>query len=256
MSAWTKGVVLRALTLYSEQLLKGRTILLGVCHMLMRHARQICVQRKALADRPRIGIEASALLQTYRLFSNLRSVVLEQYSHVSGVSDSPIPLPRLDMKRAFASRLCPDLIMQPHPVSLVKPSACPNCVRSRTVNVRALPALGSCDLGIEGKPDLYVIHTRDSKSSKNSEGQPASSPCSSLAASATACLSTMTGGSFTRLSSSHTEEVGSDTCVAELAIKEGEELAEEMTGACWLSYLRPRHQMGAPDRSSFRGMGS
>jgi hypothetical protein len=52
------------------------------------------------------------------------------------------------------------------------------------------------------------------------------------------------------------DEAGSEMCVAELAIKEGDELVEHVTWASWLSYLRPKHQMGAPERSSFLGMGS
>lgn len=32
-----------------------------------------------------------------------------------------IPRPRHSVSIAFASKLCPDLIMQPHPVSEVKP---------------------------------------------------------------------------------------------------------------------------------------
>jgi hypothetical protein len=41
-------------------------------------------------------------------------------------------------------------------------------------NDSAEAALGSGDLGITSNPVRYVIHIRDSKSSKNSGGQPLS----------------------------------------------------------------------------------
>jgi hypothetical protein len=83
---------------------------------------------------------------------------------------------------------------------------------------------------MEGKDDLYVIHIRDSKSSRNADGQPASSLKSSLSASSAASLSTITGGSLMRLSSSHMEEAVSERCVADVATNEGDELAEGMDG--------------------------
>lgn len=81
--------------------------------------------------------------------------------------------------------------MQPQPVSDVKPpSWSPNEVFKRIVKERADAALGSGDRGIMGKPVLYVIHTRDSKSSRKAGGQPPSCPGSSYANEASKLLET------------------------------------------------------------------
>ena len=77
------------------------------------------------------------------------------------------------MIRALASRLCPERIIQPQPVSLLKPSRSAR-LRSRTAKVIEEVALGSWERGIGGKFDLYVIHILDSKSSKKVDGQPPS----------------------------------------------------------------------------------
>jgi hypothetical protein len=85
--------------------------------------------------------------------------------------------------------------MQPQPVSEVKPpSWSPNEVFKRIVKERADAALGSGDRGIMGKPVLYVIHTRDSKSSRKAGGQPPSCPGSSYANEASKLLEAESGG--------------------------------------------------------------
>lgn len=100
-----------------------------------------------------------------------------------------VPLPSLAIRMALASKLCPERIMQPQPVSEVKPpSWSPNEVFKRIVKERADAALGSGDRGIMGKPVLYVIHTRDSKSSRKAGGQPPSCPGSSYASEASKLL--------------------------------------------------------------------
>jgi hypothetical protein len=75
--------------------------------------------------------------------------------------------------KVLASKLCPERIIQPHPVSLLNPSRSAR-LRSRTAKVTDEAALGSWERGICGKFDLYVIHILDSKSSKNADGQPPS----------------------------------------------------------------------------------
>lgn len=82
-------------------------------------------------------------------------------------------LPKCSMIRAFESKDWPDLIMQPQPVSLLNPSLSAR-FRRRTEKVMPDEAAGSCDRGIGWKFDLYVIHTLDSKSSRNGCGQPPS----------------------------------------------------------------------------------
>lgn len=81
--------------------------------------------------------------------------------------------PSFSIRRVFASKLCPDRIIQPQPVSLVKPCVSPR-FRSRTDSVILENAAGSVDFGIAGKPDLYVKHSFDSKSSRNAVGHPSS----------------------------------------------------------------------------------
>lgn len=75
--------------------------------------------------------------------------------------------------KALASRLCPERIIQPQPVSLLNPSRSAR-FRSLTAKVIDEAALGSWERGIGGKFDRYVIHILDSKSSKNGGGQPPS----------------------------------------------------------------------------------
>ena len=59
---------------------------------------------------------------------------------------------------------------------------------------RAYVALGSVDLGIISKPERYVIHIRDSKSSRKAGGQPPSWPRSSYANDEEKLLETDSGG--------------------------------------------------------------
>ena len=81
--------------------------------------------------------------------------------------------PRCSIMRALASKDWPDLIIQPQPVSLLKPSRSAR-LRSRTEKVMAEVAVGFWERGIGGKLDRYVIHALDSKSSRNASGHPPS----------------------------------------------------------------------------------
>ena len=165
-----------SLTVYSVQLQTDQTTPLGVCRKLQLHALRIDVLKmgiaghlqkvRALAARHSdSGLDANLLLQS--AFSTERIQV-----------HPVIPLPRNRSTRVFASKLCPDRIMQPQPVSEVKPSGLPNWLRSRTVRLIAAEARGSCDFGIGGKFERYVIHIRASKSSKKAVGQLPSSHAS------------------------------------------------------------------------------
>jgi hypothetical protein len=62
--------------------------------------------------------------------------------------------------------------MQPHPVSEVKPFESTSWLLRRTPSVIEDDALGSSDLGIVGKFDLYVSQILDSKSSRKELGHP------------------------------------------------------------------------------------
>lgn len=81
--------------------------------------------------------------------------------------------PRWRMMRALARRDWPERIMQPQPVSVLKPSRSVK-LRRRTEKVIPVLAAGSWERGMGGKLDLYVIQIRDSKSSRNGWGQPPS----------------------------------------------------------------------------------
>ncbi len=84
--------------------------------------------------------------------------------------------------------------MQPQPVSDVNPVWSPNEVLSRMANDSAEAALGSVDLGINSNSVRYVIHMRDSKSSKNSGGQLLSRLGSSYASDESKLLEIERGG--------------------------------------------------------------
>jgi hypothetical protein len=80
-------------------------------------------------------------------------------------------------------------------VSDEKPPVCsPNEVLSRIANERAEDALGSSERGIISKPVRYVIHIRDSKSSRKAGGHPPSCPGSSYASDDSKLLAAESGG--------------------------------------------------------------
>jgi hypothetical protein len=80
------------------------------------------------------------------------------------------PRPSSKMQRVFASRLCPDRIMQPHPVSDVKPCESISWLRRRTPSVIEDIASGVLFRGMGVKLERYVIHILDSKSFRNASG--------------------------------------------------------------------------------------
>lgn len=90
-----------------------------------------------------------------------------------------VPRPRRWTSMALANKLCPDLIIQPHPLSEAKPLWSLNWVLRRMEKDRAESAFGSCDLVMGSNSDRYVIHILDSKSSRKAGGHPPSRGASS-----------------------------------------------------------------------------
>ena len=127
-------------------------------------------------------------------------------------------------------------------------------------------AAGSCDRGMGGNFERYVIHILLSKSSRKGVGQPPSEgsfdkegTLSPLTREASSKLSLLREGA----------EVGSsgevETVVSEGACESVEEAISTMSswsvvetgfGGGPEAYSLPRHQMGIPDTSSFFGWGS
>jgi hypothetical protein len=89
---------------------------------------------------------------------------------IMGYAISPLPRPSNSTENVFAKRLCPDLIMQPHPVSDVKPWGSVNWFLRRTPSVNEDVASGVFDRGIGMKFDRYVIQILDPKSERNAFG--------------------------------------------------------------------------------------
>jgi hypothetical protein len=106
------------------------------------------------------------------------------------------PLPNSSITRALASRLCPDRIMHPQPVSDVNLPWSTSWFLRRTESDIDGAAFGSWDLGIAGKLERYVSHTLASKSSKKEEGHPPSPPLagSSYAEAGSRVLAVLSGG--------------------------------------------------------------
>lgn len=94
----------------------------------------------------------------------------------------------------FAKRLCPDRIMQPHPLSDEKSPWSPSWLFSLIENDKAEVACGLVDLGIGSNSDLYVIQNLDSKSARNAGGQPPSVAGSSYASDEEKLLDIDSGG--------------------------------------------------------------
>lgn len=84
--------------------------------------------------------------------------------------------------------------MQPQPVSEENPVGSVSVLLILMENESAEVALGSTDLGIGSKPDLYVIQNLAAMSSKNPAGHPFSSGSSSPAAAGERLLEVDAGG--------------------------------------------------------------
>lgn len=81
----------------------------------------------------------------------------------------------------LASKLCPDRIMQPHPLSEEKGLWSPSWLFNLIDSEREEVACGLVDRGMGSNSDLYVIQILDSKSAMNCGGQPLSFVGSSYA---------------------------------------------------------------------------
>ncbi len=89
-----------------------------------------------------------------------------------------LPRPKRTMPIAFANKLCPDRIMQPHPLSDENPPWSPSWYLIRIGSDIDDVAFGSADLGIGLNSLLYVIQNLESKSETKFWGQPFSSSVS------------------------------------------------------------------------------
>ena len=111
-------------------------------------------------------------LQFRLLGANLNGCQQTTCGHDAGGQWIIIPRPRSKIDSPFARRLCPDLIIQPHPVSDVKPCESISWLLNRTPNVILEFASWFWCLGIGSKLDRYVIQSLDSKSDTNASGHP------------------------------------------------------------------------------------
>jgi hypothetical protein len=170
------------------------------------------------------------------------------------------------MIKAFASRLCPERIIQPHPVSLLKPSRSAR-LRSRTAKVMDELALGSWERGIGGKLDRYVIHILDSKSSRKADGQPPSAD--SLFIDGISPSTIDASSKLLLVGGLEAEDWGLVDTVEAVVSDGGASPAEEdaiSTISPWsvvktgfgggVMYSCPRHQIGMPLCSLYFGSGS
>lgn len=155
--------------------------------------------------------------------------------------------------------------MHPHPVSLLNPSRSARFL-NRTDNVIAEDAAGSCDRGIGGKLERYVIQILLSKSSRKGVGQPPSEgsfdregTLSPLTREASSKLPLLTGGR----SGGRSGDV--ETVVSEVTWESVDEAISTMSswsvvetgfGGGPDAYSQPKHHIGMPDMSSFLGGGS
>ena len=150
-------------------------------------------------------------------------------------------LPNRNCASALASKLCPLLIIQPHPVSLVNPPWLPSCL-SLVEKDMALVALGSDDLAIEGKLERYVSHILDSTSSRKAAGQPLAIPSSLLVVSGWSTLTKLSTWSLSLAAAESTAKAGE----VEAEVCEASVLPPSFAvGMVWDSYRCPRHQIGA-----------
>lgn len=101
----------------------GQTIHPDICHTLMRRAVRTYVSRMVLLCRRRTVIIWCALLVALGRVSNLQSCELWAFVLALFVVrySLHLPLPSRSIQSVLASRLCPDRIMQPQPLSDVNP---------------------------------------------------------------------------------------------------------------------------------------
>lgn len=150
------------------QLRTVQTIPRDISRTTRRHAERIDVLKMEPRGGRQIALIASILHPADHLFAKL-------YRRISWVGLWVVwvyipPLPSSKIQSVFANRLCPDRIIQPHPVSEVKPCDSISWVLRRTPNVIKDVASGEWLRGMGAKLERYVIHIRDSKSIKKASG--------------------------------------------------------------------------------------
>lgn len=156
--------------------------------------------------------------------------------------------------------------MHPQPVSDENPVWSPNEVLRRIAKDNAEAALGSVDLGITSNPVRYVIHIRDSKSSKKAGGQPLSWLGSSYASDESKLLASESGGvSITccLVAPGAAIEAGAAAVVVVavstvpsaggVPVVNGDGVPDPFAPSV---YERPRHQTGSLESRSLIGSGS
>lgn len=141
--------------------------------------------------------------------------------------------------------------MQPNPVSAVKALCARFCIR--TLKLMAAVAFGSWLFCMGGKPDLYVIHMRDSKSSRKGCGQPphraGSSPFVASLRSSSRLVRIQLSSSVAPVRSEC--GAGEDAAVVEVSATWA---GVDLGGGGFGSYCWPRHHMG--HFASLAGWGS
>jgi len=167
-----------------------RTTPQDASHMQKRRVPQIYEWSMEPLGHRQIKIGAFVLRSLKILFSNL----LEGQPVILNYGTGIRPRPSSSISREFASKLCPDLIIHPQPVSDVKPPWSTSWLRRRTDKDIDDAALGSWDFGIAGKFERYVSQILASKSSRNADGHPPSWPPESYASVESTLLAVLSGG--------------------------------------------------------------
>lgn len=150
------------------QLRTVQTIPRDISHTTRRHAERIDVMKMEPRGGRQIALIASILHPADHLFAKLYRLISSVGLWVVWVYIPPLPNSKIHSE--FANRLCPDRIIQPHPVSEVKPCESISWVLRRTPNVIKDVASDEWLRGIGVKLERYVIHIRDSKSIKKASG--------------------------------------------------------------------------------------
>jgi hypothetical protein len=158
----------------------AQTTLRGISRRILLRVERIGVLRMGFGGHPRTWTVTWTLPLVSGLFASLLWSARCLYGgFICGISS---PRPSCITDSVFASRLCPDRIMHPHPVSDVKPWESMSWLRRRTPRVMDDVASGVLLRGIGAKLDRYVIHILDSKSSRNAFGHELGLPTVSFGA--------------------------------------------------------------------------
>ena len=236
----------------------ARTTRRGISHRTEPHVRQNYVSNTAPCDRLRTWRWSPSLQRSYDLASSLRRS--EQLVCGRGLPrGGTLPRPKRWMDIVLASRLWPDLIIQPQPLSDENPPWSTSWLFTLIWNERADRESGSEDLGIGSKSERYVIQSLDSKSSKKAAGHPPWLRTSrwsddggmSVCSESDAGSNTLAGMSV----SGCVCGIGRNTGVGGVGGSDGRDGSWGGFSSARV-YGRPRHQTGWSRATSFVGSGS